>query len=96
MVTSAGYPPDTVANLKVNTFWDGIFHAGTYIFTALGLWICLSGFESLSPSQILVAGGQWFGRIWKSDHRPLLTGHFLWIGMKPKFGSDMPRPIRWA
>lgn len=25
MLTSAGYPPDTVANLRVNTLWDGIF-----------------------------------------------------------------------
>jgi uncharacterized membrane protein len=39
MLTSAGYPPDSVENLKVNTLWDGLFHASTYIFTALGLWI---------------------------------------------------------
>ena len=32
-------PPDSVENLKVNTLWDGLFHASTYIFTALGLWI---------------------------------------------------------
>ena len=38
-MTSAGYPPDTVENLKINTFWDGIFHASTYVFTALGLYI---------------------------------------------------------
>jgi uncharacterized membrane protein len=39
LVTSAGYPPDSVENLKVNTFWDGVFHAGTYVFTMLGLYI---------------------------------------------------------
>jgi uncharacterized membrane protein len=39
MVTSAGYPPDDVQNLKVNTFWDGLFHASTYIFVVLGLII---------------------------------------------------------
>src|SRR3954454_19243041 len=39
MVTSAGYPPDDVQNLKVNTFWDGLFHASTYIFVVLGLVI---------------------------------------------------------
>jgi uncharacterized membrane protein len=39
MLTSAGYPPDTVRNLEVNTLWDGIFHAGTYIFVALGVTI---------------------------------------------------------
>ena len=25
LLTSAGYPPDSVENLKVNTFWDGTF-----------------------------------------------------------------------
>ena len=39
MLTSAGYPPDSVENLKINTFWDGLFHASTYIFTGLGLYI---------------------------------------------------------
>jgi uncharacterized membrane protein len=37
LVTSAGYPPDSVENLKVNTFWDGVFHAATYVFVVLGL-----------------------------------------------------------
>jgi uncharacterized membrane protein len=37
MVTSAGYPPDSVQNLKINTFFDGLFHAATYIFVLLGL-----------------------------------------------------------
>src|SRR5215210_2521873 len=39
MVTSAGYPPDSIENLKVNTFWDGIFHAATYVLTGLGLYV---------------------------------------------------------
>ena len=37
LLTSAGYPPDSVENLKVNTFWDGLFHALTYVFVAAGL-----------------------------------------------------------
>jgi uncharacterized membrane protein len=37
MVTSAGFPPNTVENLKINTLWDGLFHLSTYIFVALGL-----------------------------------------------------------
>ena len=37
MLTSAGYPPDSVANLQVNTLADGTFHAATYLFTAAGL-----------------------------------------------------------
>lgn len=39
MLTSAGYPPDSVQNLQVNTLWDGLFHSTTYIFVGLGLWI---------------------------------------------------------
>lgn len=39
MVTSAGYPPDSVHNLKVNTLWDGLFHASTYIFVVIALAI---------------------------------------------------------
>ncbi len=37
MLTSAGYPPDSVCNLEVNTLWDGLFHLTTYIFVGLGL-----------------------------------------------------------
>ena len=39
MLSSAGYPPDSVRNLQINTLWDGLFHAATYIFVALGLVI---------------------------------------------------------
>jgi hypothetical protein len=34
-----GYPPDSVPNLEVNTLWDGLFHAATYLFTLAGLAI---------------------------------------------------------
>ena len=37
MLTSAGFPPDSVANLQVNTFWDGLFHAATYVFVVVGV-----------------------------------------------------------
>jgi len=37
MVTSAGYPPDTVENLQFNTLMDGLFHLVTYIFVGTGL-----------------------------------------------------------
>ena len=39
MLTSAGYPADSVSNLQFNTFWDGVFHLSTYIFVLLGLII---------------------------------------------------------
>jgi uncharacterized membrane protein len=37
LVTSAGYPTDTLDNLKFNTFLDGLFHASTYLFVVVGL-----------------------------------------------------------
>jgi len=37
MLSSVGYPPDDIGNLRVNVLWDGLFHAGTYVFVALGL-----------------------------------------------------------
>jgi uncharacterized membrane protein len=39
MATSAGYPADSVENLRLNTLLDGLFHASTYIFVVLGLVI---------------------------------------------------------
>jgi uncharacterized membrane protein len=37
MLSSAGYPPDTVGNVRLNVFYDGLFHAATYVFVATGL-----------------------------------------------------------
>ena len=37
MATSAGYPSDSLENLRFNTFLDGLFHAATYIFVVIGL-----------------------------------------------------------
>lgn len=37
MLTSAGYPADSLYNLQVNTLWDGLFHAATYVFVLAGV-----------------------------------------------------------
>jgi uncharacterized membrane protein len=39
MLSSGGFPPDNLANLEVNTLWDGLFHAGTWILTVVGLFL---------------------------------------------------------
>ena len=39
MLTDAGYPATSVENLKINTFWDGLFHATTYVFVVMGLMV---------------------------------------------------------
>jgi len=37
MLTSDGYPVDSLRNLQINTLWDGMFHAATWIFVVIGL-----------------------------------------------------------
>jgi uncharacterized membrane protein len=36
---STWYPPTTVANLKLNTLWDGVFHSATYVLVVAALFI---------------------------------------------------------
>jgi len=36
---TARYPKDSIANLQINMFWDGIFHLVTWTMTVLGLWL---------------------------------------------------------
>lgn len=36
---SSWYPVNTIENLELNTFWDGIFHSVTYLFVLAGLFI---------------------------------------------------------
>jgi uncharacterized membrane protein len=39
MLSSAGYPANSVQHLEVNTLWDGLFHVSTYVCVVLGLFI---------------------------------------------------------
>jgi uncharacterized membrane protein len=36
---SARRPKDSVVNMEINMFWDGLFHAFAWAMTALGLWM---------------------------------------------------------
>src|SRR3954453_24228586 len=38
-MVSSWYPPNTIENLQLNTTWDGIFHAATYLFVVAGLYL---------------------------------------------------------
>jgi uncharacterized membrane protein len=55
MVTSAGYPPDSVGNLRVNTLLDGLFHAMTYVFVVAGIALLWTRLRT-TPMQ------RWWGR----------------------------------
>jgi uncharacterized membrane protein len=59
MVTSAGYPANTVGNLEFNTLLDGLFHTSTYVMTAVGLGLLWSAtrMPHVRWSTSLLAGG---------------------------------------
>lgn len=60
MLTSAGYPPENIGNLKINTLWDGQFHASTYVFVVLGLLIL---WRSAHRTHVWWSGKMLFGSI---------------------------------
>jgi uncharacterized membrane protein len=53
MLTSAGYPADSVRNLTINTLFDGLFHAATWLATGVGL---------LALHRVLRRGVPWSGQ----------------------------------
>jgi uncharacterized membrane protein len=59
MLTSAGFPPSTVSNLEVNTLWDGLFHAATYLLCVIGLvllWRALRAGGGLGSARTMIGG----------------------------------------
>lgn len=57
MLTSAGYPPTSVPNLQVNTLWDGLFYAFTYVMMAIGLallWRATRPRHAPLPTKLLI------------------------------------------
>ena len=57
MVTSAGYPADSVENLRINTLADGLFHGATYAFTVAGvalLWRAARRPHARWPARLLL------------------------------------------
>ena len=52
-------PKDSITNIEVNMFWDGLFHAGTWTMTLIGLillWRAVTKAPALAPS-----GSAWNG-----------------------------------
>ena len=63
MLSSAGYPVNTLNNLEFNVLWDGLFHASTYIFVTVGLallWRAASKPHSRWSGKMLI-GAQLIG-----------------------------------
>jgi len=63
MLTNDGYPATSLQNLRINTFFDGIFHAATYIFVVLGLVVLWRAADRPHPrwSWKLLAGTMLIG-----------------------------------
>jgi uncharacterized membrane protein len=59
MLSSDGFPPTSLENMRVNVLWDGIFHAFTWLMTALGLallWRLSRSGEPLPSTRQLIGG----------------------------------------
>jgi uncharacterized membrane protein len=56
---SSRIPPTDLVAMKTNMLWDGLFHAFTWIATAVGLallWRAVNGRRAAWPSRIFVGG----------------------------------------
>ena len=56
-------PRTTLVNEEINMFWDGLFHAFCWIFTALGLlllWRCIAR-DGIANSGRVYFGSLWLG-----------------------------------
>lgn len=50
---SAKVATDTLVGAKVNMVWDGLFHAGVWIATAIGIWLL---WKAVKRSDVLLSG----------------------------------------
>lgn len=56
---SAKLPPNTLLNKSINMFWDGVFHAFTWLTTAFGigmLWNYVKREDSILSSRTFIGG----------------------------------------
>jgi len=62
-MVSSWYPPTSLANLRLNTLWDGIFHSATYVVVVVALFRLWrrSGNEDLYWSPQLVCSALLLG-----------------------------------
>jgi uncharacterized membrane protein len=58
-MVSTPLPPESVANLRLNTLLDGAFHATTWVITVVGVWLLLrsGGERRLAGAGRVLAGG---------------------------------------
>jgi uncharacterized membrane protein len=87
------FPEPTVSSLEENTLWDGLFHATTWLFVAIGLvlmWQALSaGFRATWRSLVglLLAGWGMFNLVEGIVDHHILTIHHV--------RDDVDDPLWW-
>ncbi len=55
---SAKRPKDSIVNMEINMFWDGLFHAFTWFMTVLGLWML---WKAVTRRDVPLSGKTLFG-----------------------------------
>lgn len=55
---SAKRPKDSIVNMEVNMFWDGLFHSFTWVMTALGIWML---WRAVTRRDVPMSGKTLFG-----------------------------------
>ena len=55
---SAKRPKDSIVNMEINMVWDGLFHAFTWMMTALGLWML---WRAVTRRDVPLSGKTLFG-----------------------------------
>ena len=62
-MVSAVDPPASLAALELNTFFDGLFHAGTWIVTLAGVWMLFltNGEQERRGRNAVLGGGVFLG-----------------------------------
>lgn len=89
----AAYPAATVSSLEENTLADGLFHAGTWVFTVVGLYLMWRAsaaghrFTARGLTGLLLAGWGAFNLI-----EGLINHHVLGIH---RVRDDVADPLWW-
>lgn len=92
------YFPNTVVNIEVNMFWDGVFHAFTWVMTVAGLAVL---WKAIKKDDVLKSGSALFGAMLLGfgifnfvegiiDHLVLQIHHVIQRGSSQlQFSSDL-------
>jgi uncharacterized membrane protein len=53
---SAVLPPVTMADMRTNMMWDGLFHAFTWLMTFVGVWMLWADRQATAPTPRVLTG----------------------------------------